>query len=164
MMVEKTMSANPEQNPISIQPPIRGERPTIIFSDDDYVGVALPHEDALVIQARIDVQNVRRILVDPGSSMDIIYKNLFDKMREVKLEEINHAIYAWSGQASWPLGMATLNVKLGPKTVKVNFMVVDFEGPYNAILGRRWIGAMKAVPSTTHQKLKFICDEGIVTV
>jgi hypothetical protein len=46
----------------------------------------------------------------------------------------------------------------------INFVVVDIEAPFNTILGRTWLGAMKAVSSTFHQKLKFVCDEGVVTV
>lgn len=35
---------------------------------------------------------------------------------------------------------------------------------YNAILGRGWLGKMKAVTSPYHQKLKFPLKEGIMVV
>jgi hypothetical protein len=89
----------------------------------------------LVIKCRIDVQNVKRVLIDPESSTDIIYKNLFDKMKGVRLKRIGHPIYSFSGQPIWPLGVASLNVKLGPKTITVDFVVVDVEAPFNVILG-----------------------------
>jgi hypothetical protein len=53
---------------------------------------------------------------------------------------------------------------LGPKVVPAEFVVLDTETPYNAILGRPWISAMGAVPSTVHQKLKYVCADGEVTV
>ena len=136
----------------------------ISFSDADLVGVAQPHNDPLIIKCRIDVQNVKRVLINPGRSTDIIYKNLFDKMKGVGIKRTGHPIYSFTGQPIWPLGVASPNVKLGPKTITVDFVVVDVEAPFNAILGWTWLGVMKAVPSTFHQKLKFVCNEGVVTV
>jgi hypothetical protein len=163
MMTERSTFSNPDCL-VTIKPFARGETPAIIFSDADLIGVALPHFDPLVIKVRIDVQNVERVLVDTGSSTDVIYKNLFQKMKNVTLREISHPIVGWNNQADWPLGITTLNVKLGPMSVPMDFVVMDVETSYNAILGRAWIAAMKIVTSTNHQKLKFICPEGLVTV
>ena len=44
------------------------------------------------------------------------------------------------------------------------FLVVDKKAPFNAILGRPWLHAMKAVPSTYHQCIKFPSDKGIAVV
>ena len=41
---------------------------------------------------------------------------------------------------------------------------MDVEAPYNAIMGRNWLGEIKAVASPFHQKLKFPSDKGIVEV
>jgi hypothetical protein len=103
-------------------------------------------------------------MIDTGSSSDINYKNLFDKMGGISLKKMDHPLFAFNHQPSWPLGTATLNVKLGPKTVPVEFVVMDVVSPYNVILGRNWIWDMNAVPSIIHQKLKFPCPEGEVTV
>jgi hypothetical protein len=164
MMTERSASAQPDKDPVSIRRLAKGELPSVSFSDEDLIGVASPNEDALVIKARIDVYNVKRVLVDPGSAADVIYRNLFNKLKGVKLKEMNHPIYDFMHQPRWPLGVATLNVKLGPKCVPVDFVVVDADSSYNAILGRVWIAAMKVVPSTIHQVLKFVCPEGVVSV
>jgi hypothetical protein len=164
MLVEKSTFGDPEANPITIQKLAREQTPAVSFSDADLVGVALPHNDPLVIKVRIDVQNVKRVLVDTGSDLDVIYKNLFEKIKHVSLQKMDHPIYSCSLSSIWPLGVVTLNVKLGPKAVPVKFVVLDVHAPYNAILGRSWIGAMKAVTSTIHQRLKYVCPEGVVTV
>jgi hypothetical protein len=132
------------------------ETPSVAFSDAGLSGVALPHNDPLVIKVRIDVHKVGRVMVDTGSSSDIIYKNLFDKMGGISLKKMDHPLFAFNHQP--------YNVKLGPKTVPVDFVVMDVVSPYNAILGRNWIWDMKAVPSIIHQNLKFPCPEGAVTV
>jgi hypothetical protein len=163
MMTERSTFANPD-NLVTIRPLNKGETPAISFSYVDLTGVAFPNTDPLVIKVRIDVNNVERVLIDTGSSTDVIYKNLWQKMKNIKIREIENPVVGWNNQESWPLGITTLNVKLGTKSVPIDFVVMDVETSYNAILGREWIAAMKAVTSTIHQKLKFVCPEGVVTV
>ena len=50
------------------------------------------------------------------------------------------------------------------KEVIVAFIVVALFSPYMAILGRSWIHAMGAVPSTLHVKVKFRTEQGIAIV
>jgi hypothetical protein len=45
---------------------------TISFSDDDANGVSMPHDDALVVTMTV-ANHTHRILVDNGSSAEIIY-------------------------------------------------------------------------------------------
>jgi hypothetical protein len=51
------------------------------FTDDDYEGVSRPHSDTLVVTLMIANHNVHRILVDNGSSVDILYWSAFEKLR-----------------------------------------------------------------------------------
>ena len=50
------------------------------------------------------------------------------------------------------------------KKVMVAFIVVSSFSPYTAILGRPWIHAMGAVPSTLHVKVKCPTEQGVVVV
>ena len=50
------------------------------------------------------------------------------------------------------------------KEVIVTFIVVNSFSLYTAILGRPWIHAMGAVPSTLHMKVKFRTEQGIATI
>ena len=50
------------------------------------------------------------------------------------------------------------------KEVIVAFIVVASFSPYTAILGRPWIHAMGAIPSTLHVKVKFRTEQGIAVV
>ena len=47
------------------------------------------------------------------------------------------------------------------KEVVVTFIVVASFSPYITILGRSWIHAMKAVPSTLHVNVKFRTERGV---
>ena len=50
------------------------------------------------------------------------------------------------------------------KEVIVTFIVVNSFSPYTTILGRPWIHAMGAIPSTLHMKVKFCTEQGVATV
>ena len=50
------------------------------------------------------------------------------------------------------------------KEVVVTFRVVASFSPYTSILGRSWIHAMGAVPSTLHMKVKFRTEQGVAMV
>ena len=55
--------------------------PMIIgFLDEDFAGVLQLYTDALVVTLTIANQNVHHILVDNGSSIDILYWFAFKKL------------------------------------------------------------------------------------
>ena len=47
------------------------------FSDEDKVGTIQPHNDALVITLQIGGYDVKRVLVDQGSAVEIMYPDLY---------------------------------------------------------------------------------------
>ena len=49
----------------------------IAFNDKDLEGTTQPHDDALVVTARINGFIVKRVLVDQGSGAKVMYPNLF---------------------------------------------------------------------------------------
>ena len=51
------------------------------FNEEDDRGVKQPHNDPLVIMLMIEGFNTKRILVDNGSSADIIYLPTFQQLK-----------------------------------------------------------------------------------
>ncbi|GAV57343.1 LOW QUALITY PROTEIN: Lipase_GDSL domain-containing protein, partial [Cephalotus follicularis] len=47
----------------------------------DYEGVRLPLEDPVVVTLLVELFTMKRILIDSGSSADILYKHAFDQLR-----------------------------------------------------------------------------------
>ena len=41
---------------------------------------------------------------------------------------------------------------------------MNIDSPYNALLGQNWLGEMRAVASSFHQKMKFLSPKGVVVV
>ena len=66
----------------------------IMWTDDDEECVLYPHEDALMIKAMVAGKEFRRILVDTGSSVDILFKSTLDEMgiANLKLERTNTSL------------------------------------------------------------------------
>ena len=88
---------------------------SITFSDSDLEGCQHPHDDPLVVRAVVANKTIHRVLVDNGSSADIIFASAFDKMgigRE-KLEPVNTHLRGFSGEKVLPLGSIQLVLTLG---------------------------------------------------
>ena len=47
------------------------------FSDEDKLRTIQPHDDALVVTLRISGYNVKRVMIDQGSAVEIMYPNLY---------------------------------------------------------------------------------------
>ncbi|XP_050241235.1 uncharacterized protein LOC126690147 [Quercus robur] len=57
------------------------DNPVIGFSEDDSRRLHHPYDDALVVSLQIGDYNMHRVLVDNGSSADILYYLTFQQMR-----------------------------------------------------------------------------------
>ena len=114
---------------------------TITYSDSDMEGCQHPHDDPLVIRAVVANKTIHRVLVDNGSSTDIIFALAFDKMgigRE-KLEPVNAYLRGFSGERVLPLGSIQLVLTLGDppcQATTVRFLIIDAPSAYNMLLGR----------------------------
>ena len=140
---------------------------TITFSDSDMEGCQHPHDNPLVIRAAIANKTVHMVLVDNGSSTDIIFVSAFDKIgigRE-KLEPVNSHLWGFSGERVIPLGSIQLVLTLGDppclSTIAVRFLVVDAPSAYNIISGRPSLNAVRAIPSAYHMIIKFPTTNGV---
>ena len=59
---------------------MKGRLDPIAFDDEDLEGTIQPHDDALVIAARINGFLVKRVMIDQGSGANIIYLELFKRL------------------------------------------------------------------------------------
>jgi hypothetical protein len=145
---------------------VSSDNGTISFSDSDLHDVQLPHNDPLVITLRIGNYDVKRVLVDQGSFAEVMYQELYEKLRLGKsdISEFGSPVFGFSGESTIPLGKTTLPVLTGPINLQTKFIVIQAPSPYNAIMGRSWLHRMKAVPSTLHQKLRFPTKDGVMEI
>ena len=136
----------------------RVERPLVMgFSDKDKIGTIQPHDDALVITLRIGGYDVKRVMVDQGSTAEIMYPDLYRglSLRAEDLTPYSSPLVSFEGKIIIPKGQIRLPVQSGSETVEVDFIIVDVYSLYTAIVARPWIHTLGAVSSTLHQKVKY---------
>ena len=109
---------------------------------------------------------VKRVMIDQGSGADVMYPDLFKGLglKNQDLAKYDSLLVSFDGRIVIPQGQISLPVSMEGKEVIVTFIVVNMFSPYTAILGRPWIHAMGAIPSTLHMKVKFHTKRGIATV
>ncbi|XP_065632981.1 uncharacterized protein LOC112035103 [Quercus suber] len=142
----------------------------MIFNESDSRGVKQPHNDPLVIKLTIEGFNTKRVLVDNGSSADIIYFSAFQQLRlePKRLRPFDSPLVSFSGDRVYPRGIVTLTVTVGTDlkqlTRQIDFLVVDSPSSYNVIIGRPALNKWKASTSTYCLKMKFPTDDGVSEV
>lgn len=127
------------------------------FTVKDLKDVLQPHENALVIMLQVRGFDVRMVLINQGSRVEIIYPDLYVGLglTPEDLASCDSLMVAFYGIIVMPARQVTLPEEVEERKVMVNFIVVHSYFPYTAILGRPWIHAMGAIPSSLHQKVKF---------
>ena len=116
------------------------DKQAITFMEEDAERVHHPYDDAIVITLLIADYMTRRVLVDNGSSADILYYPTFQKIRlgRDQLRVVNSPLVGFGGMKVQPIGTITLPVVVGayPQqiTKDVNFLMVDCSSSYNAII------------------------------
>ncbi|KAH9714403.1 hypothetical protein KPL71_020650 [Citrus sinensis] len=141
----------------------------IMWMEDDEEGILYPHEDELVIKALVASTELRRILVDTGSSIDILFKSALDDMgiSDLKLERTNTSLKGFGGGRLTPMGVIELLITVGTKpferTMMLDFVVVEERSPYQMILGRPFMRISQCVMSTHYLALKYRIN-GVVGV
>ena len=140
---------------------------TITFSNANWEGYQHPHDDSLVIRAVVANKTFHRVLIDNGSSTDIIFALAFDKMgigRE-KLESVNAHLRGFFRERVLPLGSVELVLTLGDPpcqaTTTTKFLIVEAPSVYNMLLGRPSLNAIRVIPSYYHMVVKFPTENGV---
>ncbi|XP_026440718.1 uncharacterized protein LOC113339700 [Papaver somniferum] len=140
----------------------------IFFSAQDVPMNDQSHSDPLVITLLIEEWGVRRILVDSGTSVEVLFYDTFKRMElsDDILVPSTYRIYGFNGTVTIPKGEVTLRVSEGGGYLDTltTFCVVDVASPYEAIIGRPWIARIKGVASAYHQRLRCPTYKGIAEV
>ncbi|KAK3016899.1 hypothetical protein RJ639_005914 [Escallonia herrerae] len=119
----------------------------ITFSDEDLKNVKTPHDDPLVITIKAGNFDVKCVLIDNGSSAEVLFYDAFKKMNipTDRLRKMDTPLYGFSNHPVSVEGIIALPVAIGTPPAQANFML-DF---------------VVAVVSTYHLKMKFPTEHGI---
>ena len=135
---------------------------TIVFPTLDPARALQPHRDALILTIGVGDYDVKRISVDPSSSADLLQVAVIKRMgfKPSNLENPRRTLSGFNGSSTTSLGDVILSVQAGLVILNVLFSVVEDLSPSNAILGCTWLHGMKVIPSTYHQRVSFITQDG----
>ena len=127
------------------------------FSDADKQETIQPHDDALVVTLRIGGYDVKRVMINQGSAVEIMYPDLYKGLglKPENLMTYSSLLESFKGKTVVPKGQIRLPMQAGTDVVEVDFIVVDAFSPYTAIMGGPWLHSLGAVSSTLHQKVKY---------
>ncbi|GJW01094.1 reverse transcriptase domain-containing protein [Tanacetum coccineum] len=128
-------------------------------------------DEPLIIEAEVEGYLVRRVYVDEGSSVEVMFEHCFENLPEkVKagLRETRTDLVGFAGEVSKPLGKIDLEVCFGneglSRRTSMKFIIIRAPSPYNIILGRPGLKILHAIPSTIHSMIKFPTPKGIATL
>ena len=126
--------------------------PMLRFLYEDKVGTIQLHDDALVVTLRIGGYDVKRVLVDQGSAVEVMYPDLYKglKLRPEDLTAYDSPLVSFEGKTITPKGQIRLPIQTSLDIVEVDFIVVDVYWPYTVIVARHWLHALGAVSPTLH--------------
>ena len=125
----------------------------------------MPHQDPLVIKLQVDKAILGRVLVDEGSSAEVLFWDAFKKMGldEDMLVPIESPLVAFDWIRVYPKEIACLMVHAAERTLSVNFLVIKSRSTFNAIMGQGWIHTMHR-GSTLHQVMRCQSPDGRYTI
>ncbi|XP_068503924.1 uncharacterized protein [Phaseolus vulgaris] len=140
----------------------------ITFTKADLRDV-VPHDnDPIVISLVTAGRKVHRVLVDQGSSADVMFWPTFNKL-QLSLDHLRpypRCLYGFVGDQVEVRGYIELRTTFTDgavaRTEKIKYLVVNAPSAYNILLGRSTLNRLGVVPSTRHMKLKLPSVEGVV--
>ena len=110
--------------------------------------------------------DVTKVLIDTGSSVDLIFRDTLNKMG-VDLRDMKPSscfLTGFNGASETMIMTIKIPVYTCGVMRTVKFSVIRTRAPYNAILGTPWLHSMKAISSTYHQRMKFPWPDGQVQI
>jgi hypothetical protein len=136
------------------------------FSQDELPVDGHDHNRALHISVKCLDSILSRVLVDTGSSLNVMPKTTFLKLNVEGslMRPSSLVVKAFDGSRRDVIGEVDLPILIGPQVFTITFQVMDIKPTYSCLLGRPWIHAAGAVTSTLHQKLKFITGDKMIVV
>jgi hypothetical protein len=142
----------------------------ITFTEEDFRLKSTNHNDAIVIKVNIAGWVIGKILVDSGSSADILFLKTFEKMNlsQHMLHLPEYPLQGFGRKPIKPVGKVSLPVSFGDldnaRTESLTFDVVDIYHPYLAIFGRGFMNKFDAVIRQQFLCMKIPAPKGVITV
>ncbi|XP_014521801.1 uncharacterized protein LOC106778353 [Vigna radiata var. radiata] len=146
----------------------RRTMPPITFSDEDFHAPDPEQDDLMVITVEIARYGVSKVLVDQGSSVNILYWKTFRQMEisDDLIVPYDEQLGGFAGERVDTKGYLDLWTRLGAgregEEKRVRYLLVDANTSYNVLLGRLCLNSFGAIVSTPHLAMKYPTSRGTI--
>ena len=137
-----------------------------MFFDDDLPLEGLDDVRPLFIDVSCSCRRVPAVLLDNGSALNV-YPTVTAIALRFSLTSFgpsSQTIKAYNGTQRTVMGTLSTHVMIGPVRYSILFQVLRIQSSFNLFLGHPWIHEEGAMPSSLHQKLKFIHEGRIIMI
>ncbi|XP_068503841.1 uncharacterized protein [Phaseolus vulgaris] len=141
-------------------------KPDLIFTKADLQDV-IPHDNDPVVISVVTVgRKVHHVLVDQGSSADVMFWSTFNKLQlsPDQLRPYDGCLYGFVGDRVEVPGHLELRTTFTDCTtsyiVNISYLVVNAPSTYNILLGRPVLNRIGAIASSRYMKMKLPSLEG----
>ena len=132
----------------------------------------VPHDnDPVVISLVTTGRRVHRVLVDQGSSANVMFLTTFNQLQlsTDQLRPYTGCLYGFAGDKVEFRGHIELRTTFtngaSSRTTSIRYLIVNTLSAYNILLGRPSLNRLGAVPSTRHTKMKLpSLEKAVITI
>ena len=151
--------------------PNHQSKPTLCFTSSDLEDM-VSHEDDLVVISVVTVgRKVHRVLIDQGTSADVMFWSTFNNLQlsPDQLKSYDGCLFGFAGDQVEVRRYFELRTTFSDgtiaRTINIRYIVVNASSAYNLLLERPFLNRLDAVSSTRHMKMKLpSLDGGVVTI
>ena len=138
----------------------------IVFSDNYLPPEGLDHVRPLFIDVACSGRRVPSILLENGSALNVcpLVIAIALGFSPSNFGPSTQTVRAYDETQKTVMGTLTTHVMIGPIRYSVFFQVLRIQSSFNLLLGCPWIHEAGAIPSSLHQKVKFIHKGRIITI
>nr|GEU36606.1 hypothetical protein [Tanacetum cinerariifolium] len=112
-------------------------------------------EEPLIVEAEVEGYSVRRVYVDEGSSVEVMFEHCFEKLNsriKARLKETQTDLVGFAGEISKPLGKIELETHTENPSSHTFYYSLNDEI------------TLRAIPSTIHSMMKLPTPKGVATL
>ncbi|XP_077215620.1 uncharacterized protein LOC143850238 [Tasmannia lanceolata] len=139
---------------------------TLSFTDEDLTSEGRNHTRPLKITVICNGKKVPDVLVVNGSALNVCLLTTATVMGFGPNDFIpsEQGILAYDGMRRDVIRTLATEILIGGEIFEVESQVLDIKASFLLLLGRPWLHKVGDIPSSLHQKLKFIRNNRVITV
>ena len=124
------------------------------------------HHRPLYLMATINGVQIRRVLVDTRTSLNLIALSTLEDVGLVDRRILGTPveIIGFGGSVESTEGYVQLALRVGPIVALTRFHVINAEVSYHVLLGCPWLHKHRLIPSTYHQYIKGRLNRGLMRI